>query len=220
MQIRGVFVYASQKHLKEADTRLEYINLPFWQKFNDDILIHYIVCAISNNYGLKALRTRINEVRAAKNIEVSKQFPSFSVGANYLGLKIPRVAIPFQGFRDNAFALPFITHWEIDLFAKRKNKIDMAFEDINSSIYEEKGAAIALASEVAGIYFNISNLNSQIEIQERVIENKKEKLARVQKSFNAGVLGAQALNNAKKEAEYEEIVLNDPKPRIFNGRSA
>ena len=211
MQIRGVFVYASQKHLKEADTRLEYINLPFWQKFNDDILIHYIVCAISNNYGLKALRTRINEVRAAKNIEVSKQFPSFSVGANYLGLKIPRVAIPFQGFRDNAFALPFITHWEIDLFAKRKNKIDMAFEDINSSIYEEKGAAIALASEVAGIYFNISNLNSQIEIQERVIENKKEKLARVQKSFNAGVLGAQALNNAKKEAEYEEIVLNDYK---------
>ena len=124
MQIRGVFVYASQKHLKEADTRLEYINLPFWQKFNDDILIHYIVCAISNNYGLKALRTRINEVRAAKNIEVSKQFPSFSVGANYLGLKIPRVAIPFQGFRDNAFALPFITHWEIDLFAKRKNKIE------------------------------------------------------------------------------------------------
>ena len=78
---------------------------------------------ISNNYGLKALRTRINEVRAAKNIEVSKQFPSFSVGANYLGLKIPHFAFPYQGFRDNAFALPFITHWEIDLFGKRKNKL-------------------------------------------------------------------------------------------------
>lgn len=211
MQLQGCIVYAGEKHIKEADTRLEYVNLPFWQKFNDDILIHYIVCAVSNNYSLKSLRTRINEVRASKNIEVSKQFPSFSVGANYLGLKIPRVAIPFQGFRDNAFALPFIANWEIDLFGKRKNKIDMAYEDINSAIYKERGAAIALASEVAGIYFNISNLNSQILIQEKIIQNKREKLRRVQKSFDSGVLGAQSLNNAKKEAEYEEITLNDYK---------
>ncbi len=204
-------VFASEKHIKEADSRLEYANMDFWQKFCDDILIQYIVCALVNNYNLKSLRARINEVRASKNIEISKQFPSFSVGANYLGLKIPRVAIPFQGFRDNAFALPFIANWEIDLFGKRKNKIDMAHLDINSAIYNEKGASIALASEVAGIYFNISNLNSQIEIQNRVIQNKKEKLKRVQKSFDNGVLGVQALNNAKKEIEYEEITLNDYK---------
>lgn len=211
MHLQGDFVYAFQKHTKEADTRLEYVNLPFWQKFGDDILIHYIVCAVSNNYSLKSLRTKINEVRALKNIEVSKQLPSFSVGVNYLGLKIPRVAFPFQGFRDNAFALPFIANWEIDLFAKRKNKIDMAFEDINSAIYEEKGAAIALASEVAGIYFNISNLNSQILIQENIIQNKKEKLRRIQKSYDTGVLGAQTLNNARKEVECEEITLNNYK---------
>jgi len=203
--------YAKEGHLMEADSRLEYANILWWQNFNDDILIQYIVCALSNNYNLKSLRAAINEVREAKNVEISKQFPSLSVGANYLGLKIPRVAIPFQGFRDNAFALPFIVNWEIDLFGKRKNKIDMAYQDINSAIYKEKGAAIALASEVAGIYFNISNLNSQIEIQQQIIQNKKEKLKRVQKSFDNGVLGAEALNNAKKEAEYEEIVLNDYK---------
>ncbi len=202
---------AFEKHAKEANSRLEYANLPFFQKFNDDILIQYIVCALVNNYNLKSLRARINEVRESKNIEVSKQFPSFSVGANYLGLKIPRVAIPFQGFRDNAFALPFIANWEIDLFGKRKNKIDMAHFDVDSAIYNERGAVIALASEVAGIYFNISNLNSQIEIQKRIIQNKKERLRRVQKSFDRGVLGVQALNNAKKEAEYEEITLNDYK---------
>ncbi len=202
------FVSAKTEHITEAKSRLEYVNLEWWKKFNDEILIDYIVCALSNNYNLKVLRTKICELRQTKNIEISKQFPSFSVGANYLGLKIPRVAFPFQGFRDNAFALPFIANWEIDLFGKRKNKIDMAYQDINSAIYEEKGAAIALASEVAGIYFNISNLNSQIDIQQKVINNKKERLRRIQKSYDAGVLGARNLNNAKKEAEYELVVLN------------
>lgn len=203
--------FAGEKLKKEAESRLQYINLDFWKKFNDELLIKYIVCAVNNNYDLKNLRLKINELRQTKNLEISKQFPSVSVGANYFGLKIPRTAIPFQGFRDNSFALPFILNWEIDMFGKRKNKIDMAWENIRGAIYEESGAAISLASEVAGIYFNISNLNAQIEIQKEVIKNSEEKLGRVQKAYNSGVMNAIDLNNAQKTVEYEKIILNDYK---------
>ena len=191
--------------------RLEYINIGWWEKFNDELLIKYIISGLNNNYNLKNLRLKINELYQNKNIELSKEFPNLSVGANYLGLKIPRIAIPYQGFRDNAFALPFIVNWEIDLFLKRKNKIDMAYEDFRAGIYEEKWAAIALASEIAGLYFNVSNLDEQINIQKRIIKNKEEKLSRIQKGFRAGVYGKERLNNIQKEVEYENIVLNDYK---------
>ncbi len=191
--------------------RLEYINMEWWEKFDDELLMKYIISGLNNNYNLKTLHLKINELYQNKNIEISKEFPSFSVGANYLGLKIPRTAIPYQGFRDNAFALPFIVHWEIDLFLKRKNKIDMAYEDFKGAIYEEKGAMIALVSEIAGLYFNIANLDEQINIQKKVIKNKEEKLSRIQKGFNSGVYSKERLNNANKEIEYENIILNDYK---------
>lgn len=196
--------------LKEKD-RIQYINIDFFKRFNDECLIKYIILGINNNYNLKNLRLKINELYQVKNTEISKLFPDLSVGANYLGIKIPHVAFPYQGFRDNAFALPFITHWEIDLFGKRKNKIDMKREDINAAIYEEKGAAISLAGEIAGAYFNIANLDEQINIQNKIIENKKEKLRRVQKSFDNGVVGKIELNNIKKEVSAEEIILNNYK---------
>lgn len=199
--------------LKEPDNKLQYVDFDFFNRFNDDLLIKYIISGVNNNYSLKTLRLKINQMRQTKNMEVSKQFPSLSVGANYLGLKIPQVAFPYQGFRDNAFALPFITHWEIDLFGKRKNKIEMKREDINASIYEEKGAIIALAAEIAGVYFNIANLDEQINIQNRIVENKKEKLNRFQKRFDSGVSGRVKLNDIKKEVHLEEIILNDYKKR-------
>lgn len=200
--------FARAEKLKEPNSRLQYINLDWWAGFNDELLIKYIACALNNNYDLKSARLDIQGLREAKNIEISRLFPSVSVGANYLGLKIPKVAFPFQGFRDNAFALPFIVNWEIDLFGKRKNKIDMAKEDINFAIYGEKWGSISLASEVAGVYFNIANLNEQIKIQQEIINNKKEKLRRAQNAYKAGVLGAERLNNAAKDVEYEMVILN------------
>ncbi len=202
--------FASHK-LKEADDRIQYVNIDFFNKFNDELLIRYIVCGVNNNYNLKSLRLKIRELYQVKNGEISKVFPTLNVGANYLGVKIPHVAFPFQGFRDNAFALPFMTTWEIDLFGKRKNKIQMKREDINAAIYEEKGAVISLAGEIAGVYFNIANLNEQIDIQNKIIENKKEKLRRVQNSFNNGVIGKMELNGAQKEIRNEENILNDYK---------
>ncbi len=210
--------FCSEK-LKKKD-RVEYINIDFFQRFDDECLVKYVILGMNNNYNLKNLRLKINELYQVKNIEISKEFPSLSVGANYLGVKIPHVAFPYQGFRDNAFALPFMTMWEIDLFGKRKNKIEMKREDINAAIYEEKGAAISLAGEIAGAYFNIANLNEQINIQNKIIQNKKERLKRVQKSFDRGVLGKIELNNVKKEVFSEETILNDYKKRLeeFNSR--
>ena len=44
---------------------------------------------------------------------------------------------------------------------------------LRAQFYEEKGAMIALVSEIAGLYFNIANLDEQINIQNKIIENKK-----------------------------------------------
>jgi len=79
----------------------------------------------------------------------------------------------------------------------------MKREDINASIYEEKGAIISLAGEIAGVYFNLANLEEQINIQNKILNNKKEKLRRVQKSFDNGVSNRMELNKIKKEVNLE-----------------
>jgi len=204
-------VCAKTCKLHPAEDKVQYINIDWWKRFNDELLVEYLIAAVNNNYSLKSAGAKIKELQQDKNVETSKLFPSLSVGANYLGVKIPRTAIPFQGFRDNSFALPFIVNWEADLFLKRKNKIDMAQESVNAAIYREQAASISLAAEAAGLYFNITNLNEQIRMQNEVIKNKEEKLKRAQKSFGAGVFNAVDLNSASKELEFEKTVLNDYK---------
>lgn len=189
------------------DSRVEYINLDWWKCFNDELLIEYILKALEVNHDIKIARLKACELKQEMNKNISNEFPRVSVGADYLGLKIPRTIFPLEGFRNNAFALPFIASWEADLFGKTFNKIQMAKEEFKASIWDEKGICLSIVSDVASIYFNIANLNEQINIQKNIIEIKADRVRRYEKKFNYGTAGAIELNTVKNELDYEKTVL-------------
>ncbi len=85
---------------------IQELNIDFFKKFNDENLNCYIQQALDNNHDLKKAGQVVEQYRQQTKYSLGKELPSFSVSANYLGIKVPELD-NFQ-LKDNAFVLPFV----------------------------------------------------------------------------------------------------------------
>lgn len=187
------------------------INLEWFKNFNDDILMEYILDAIQNNRDVKIAKNNILKYKQEKNLNISGEFPYASVGADYILLKVPKFAIPNNDLQTNSFALPFMTIWELDYLGKKYDKIRKSRLDIENSIYELKATRLIVASDLAQAYFNVSNINYQIEIYEKILNFYNEIYKRKQKMFNFGVISTNELNDSKNIVIYQKNLLSNLK---------
>jgi NodT family efflux transporter outer membrane factor (OMF) lipoprotein len=79
-----------------------------------------------------------------------------------------------MGQTSGSFALPIIANYEIDLFGKNHNKTTAVRKLYESSVLDEKAAYLSIASAVGSVYVNIVKLDAVIELQEQIVELRKE----------------------------------------------
>ncbi len=185
------------------------LNISWFENFGDEKLLDYINEALANNKDMAIARKNIQKYRQEKNVNISEEFPNINVGADYLLLKVPKLAIPDNDIQTNSFALPFLTFWEVDYLGKNYNKIQKAKLDIENSIWEMKSSGIIVATDTASAYFNISGLNKQIELKSKITKSLEEIYLRRKKMYESGVISFIELNNAQDIYLRELSDLND-----------
>ncbi len=184
------------------------INLEWFNNFNDELLVQYIVEGLNYNKDVRIAKNNILKSRQEKNLKISDEFFNVDVGANYLLLKIPKTAIPFNDIQTNSFALPFVVMWEIDYLGKNYNKIQKARFDIENSCFDLKSANLLVATEIASSYFNISSLNKQIEYKEMMVDMLDKIYKRRKKMYDFGVISSIEINLAEDLYLSERNSLN------------
>ena len=175
------------------------LNIEFFNRFNDENLNSYIQQALNNNHDLKKAEHVVEQYRQQVKYSLGKELPSFSVSANYLGVKVPELD-NFQ-LKDNAFILPFMANYEADLLLKNRDKTRAVKKSYEAAKSDEKAIYLALLSDVATVYTNILQYDELIEKQAKVLKNQEEILERSNKKFECGVISTTELNNAKKNVE-------------------
>ena len=181
------------------------LNIEFFNRFNDENLNCYIQQALNNNHDLKKAEHVVEQYRQQVKYSLGKELPSFSVSANYLGVKVPELD-NFQ-LKDNAFILPFMANYEADLLLKNRDKTRAVKKSYEAAKSDEKAIYLALLSDVATVYTNILQYDDLIEKQAEVLKNQEEILERSNKKFERGVISTTELNNAKKNVETAESSL-------------
>ena len=181
------------------------LNIEFFNRFNDENLNSYIQQALNNNHDLKKAEHVVEQYRQQVKYSLGKELPSFSVSANYLGVKVPELD-NFQ-LKDNAFILPFMANYEADLLLKNRDKTKAVKKSYEAAKSDEKAIYLALLSDVATVYTNILQYDDLIEKQAEVLKNQEEILERSNKKFERGVISTTELNNAKKDVETAESSL-------------
>ena len=181
------------------------LNLEFFNKFNDDNLNYYINSALENNHELKKTEYVIEQYRQQVKYSFAKELPTFSVGANYLGIHTPK----FGNFdlSDNAFVLPFVASYEADFLLKNRDTKSYK-KSYEAATYEQKAVYLSLLSDLATVYTNILQYENLIFNQRKIVSNNEQILLHSQKLFNRGIISTSELNNSKKQVENSKTQLN------------
>ena len=177
--------------VKPTKNKYEYINLNWWGQFNDEYLNDYIVRAVENNKDLKMATLTIDEYYQNVVMQRAGELPSIQAGflpgyGNLLG--------PSSG----GFGLPIIANYELDLFGKNHNKTTAIRKLYEASILDEQAAYISIASSVGSVYVNIVKLDAMVDLQEDIVNLRKEIFEIMSVSNAEGIVSTSDLVKANK----------------------
>jgi outer membrane protein, multidrug efflux system len=175
----------------------------WWKVFNDDSLNTFETQAIAENQTLKISIAHLEQSRATAAIQVATLFPTLSSGA---GVERQRLAgnrptngstIPLTPYQQNTFQIPFTVNYELDIFGKRRRSIEAAEAAYQANAADLQNVRLLITSQIAGDYFNLRQLDSEIGILRRTVDALQKGLDLVNSRHNGGV--ASGLDVAQEE---------------------
>ena len=152
----------------ESATTNSLAELPWWEVFKDPTLQDLIRVAITNNYDLKQAVARVEQARNLATAAGAPLFPQIGYGG-VVGRG--RNAILNQPQPDNgktttgsAFA-GVDAFWEIDLWGRIRRLSEAARAQYLATDEARRGVTITLVSDVATAYFQLLDLDQELQIQ-------------------------------------------------------
>jgi multidrug efflux system outer membrane protein len=177
-------------------------DLPWWSVFKDPVLQDLTQVALTNNYDLRIILTRVDQARAIQAQARSQFLPQVGYGGEanrgkneYLGLPTPN-----GGQTDNSFIAGFAAIWEIDLWGRVRRMNEAARANYMATQEGRRNVMISLVSGVARAYFELLELDDQLRIAQRT-ENSYKRTLKLFSDQHAGGLAS------KLEVSRAELAL-------------
>ena len=155
-------VVTRNEKVRPTTDKYEYVNMTWWEGFNDPIMTGYIIKAIENNKDLKMATLTIDEFYQNVVAQRSAQLPTINAGF------LPGYSDLGSGPSDS-YAFPIFASWELDIYGKNSNKTKSVRKLWESSILDERAAYISIASAVGSTYLKIVKLDAMIDLQEDIV---------------------------------------------------
>ena len=199
---------SKNKNTDTVDKKLEYMNLEWWNRFNDPILTGYIVKTATENYDIKINELKVLQGKAAVQEGFAMQLPTISVDA--------------QGSHNSNmknYTIPIGVNYEIDIWGKNYNARKKLQKDYEAMQFDEYAAFISLTTLTATTYFNILNIDKQIEIQKELVNIRKEILELTKVNFEYGLNSSTDVTQADKsyiESESTLETLKKDRAKLLN----
>jgi multidrug efflux system outer membrane protein len=142
-------------------------DLPWWRVFKDPILQNLIGTAITNNYDLQQAVARVEEARNQAAAANAAFFPQVGYGGD-IGRgrnALYNSLAPLNGATASSAQLNLNAAWEIDLWGRIRRSSEAARAQYLATDEARRGVMITLVSQVAGTYFQLLQLDQEMEIQ-------------------------------------------------------
>ena len=142
---------------------------PWWEVFGDDSLKSLIDEALRNNFDLRAAAWRVDEFRARAGIARSELFPQIGYQADWSRSRQSEFVQP--GSKPvNLHDVKLGLSWEIDLWGRIRRLSEAALAQYLSTSEARRGVLLSVVSEVTQAYFELRELDAELEIARRTTE--------------------------------------------------
>ncbi len=189
--------YRSEVRAPEAASLAD---LPWWEVFRDDTLKTLIAEALQNNYDLRTAAARVEQFQALVGVARSEFFPqtSYEGGASRSrGVSQFFTPIP-PGQTGNAFGGFLNLAWELDVWGRIRRSNEVALAQLFASEEFRRGVVLTLVSAVAQAYFELLELDLELEIAQRTTVSFQQTLDLFTQRLQMGA--ASKLEVARAEA--------------------
>ncbi len=141
----------------------------WWEVFEDDALKALIDEALRNSYDVRIAGWRVEEARAVAGISRSQRWPQAQAGAGWSRGQTSELIVP--GARpEDFFDVNLGVSWEIDLWGRIRRLNEAARAEYLATEEARRGVLLSLVSEVAIHYFQLRELDLELEIARRSAE--------------------------------------------------
>ena len=149
--------------------------------FQDDVLQGLIKEALVNNYDVRIAAARVLEADAALGITRSNQFPSVNLAGSLQNQRTQ----PYSG-NATVGSLAVQASWILDFWGQFRRATEAARAILLSTQYGQDVVRITLISSVAQDYFQLRNLDAQLEFSKSMLDANNEILKINTAKFQGG----------------------------------
>lgn len=189
-------------------------NLDWWDLLRDEQLQTLIRTALAENRDLQHAVAVVEEFQARAFITRQDFFPGITASGN---LPFDRKSV----FLVPGFANPFNYYlqgnlsWEIDIFGRIRRSFEAARADLLAKEQNRRAVVLQLVSGVAEGYFNVLQLDSQLETAQRTLQSWEESVRIAQARLRQGMTSkldadqfeAERANAAARTAELQRQMI-------------
>ena len=180
-------------------------DVKWFEVFKDEKLQGLIRQALIHNYDLRESVARIDAARASLGLTRSEQFPTIGGSTDMVIERLSRdgaVTLPGPAKRDRSFGSVLLNlfTFELDIWGRLRKATAASRADLLASEEARRAVMTTIVSDVAGAYFNLRELDYELEIAKRTSGLRRESLAIIRMRAENGV------SNMLEVRQAEELV--------------
>ncbi len=147
----------------------------WWEVFQDEQLQKLIRTALQQNYDARIAATHILEAQEQVNLARANQLPNVNVSGNGTGLRNPATG-PIPAYTFNYGKVTANAAWDLDFWGKYRRGTEAARANLLATDWAQKEVNATLVSNVAAAYFQLRELDLELDISQKALASRKESL--------------------------------------------
>ena len=158
----------------------------WWEVFQDKELQELIRTALQNNYDVRIAAARVLEAQAQLGITRADQLPTLGVGGGVSSQQNAKNG-PIPSFEITRGELTASAAWNLDFWGRYRRASEAARANLLASEWARKQVMATLVANVAAGYFQLRQLDLQLEISQRTLASRRDSLQLTQTLEQHGI---------------------------------
>lgn len=200
--------FAKTKNIQNNND-LQYMNLTWWQKFNDQKLNDYLMTIYKNNPDLKIATIKNKQSQQVMKQAFANQLPQLyfngSMQREFTGStqRFGEVVIP--DYNQAHYILPLTMSYEVDLWGENYLKTKSLKKQIEMTTQDERASYISISSNFASNYYTLVGIDKLIQNQKDLLEIEQNIVNLEEQKYNSGLCPiAEVLSEKQSLTQMQE----------------
>ena len=184
-------------------------DLPWFEVFEDPVLQGLVREALANNRDLRATVARVEVARGLAAVQRGQLFPSVGYEAGVSRGEDTGFGVPAPGRGEKSDYLAALNvAWELDVWGRIRRATEAARAEMLATEAFRRGVVLSLVSGVAEAYFELRELDLELEIARRNVQTFTETRDLFDRQFQGGI--ASQLDPLRGSAALAQVAATVP----------